>query len=75
MRDQTKMQVSVENGAGLERRLTVALEPEQVEAEVEKRLRDFARSARMPVRSCTSRSMRPSEVNQASTVVRWSAIR
>ena len=48
MRDQTKMQVSVENGAGLERRLTVALEPEQVEAEVEKRLRDFARSARMP---------------------------
>lgn len=48
MRDQTKMQVSVENGAGLERRLTVALEPEQVEAEVEKRLREFARSARMP---------------------------
>ncbi len=48
MRDQTKMQVSVENGAGLERRMTVALEPEQVEAEVEKRLREFARSARMP---------------------------
>lgn len=48
MRDQTKMQVSVEIGAGLERRLTVALEPEQVEAEVEKRLREFARSARMP---------------------------
>ncbi|MFZ1539510.1 MAG: trigger factor [Chromatiaceae bacterium] len=48
MRDQTKMQVSVENGAGLERRLTVALEPEMVEAEVEKRLRDFARTARMP---------------------------
>ncbi|MCC7277572.1 MAG: trigger factor [Chromatiaceae bacterium] len=42
------MQVSVENGAGLERRMTVALEPEQVEAEVEKRLREFARSARMP---------------------------
>jgi len=42
------MQVSVENGAGLERRLTVTLEPEKVEAEVEKRLRDFARSARMP---------------------------
>lgn len=48
MRDLTKMQVSVENGAGLERRLTVTLEPEKVEAEVEKRLRDFARSARMP---------------------------
>ncbi len=48
MRDQTKMQVSVENGAGLERRMTVALEPEQVEAEVEKRLREFARTARMP---------------------------
>ncbi len=48
MRDQTKMQVSVEIGAGLERRMTVALEPEQVEAEVEKRLREFARSARMP---------------------------
>ncbi len=48
MRDQTKMQVSVEIGAGLERRLTVALEPEQVDAEVEKRLREFARSARMP---------------------------
>jgi len=48
LRDQTKMQVSVENGAGLERRMTVALEPEQVEAEVEKRLREFARSARMP---------------------------
>ena len=48
MRDQTKMQVSVENGAGLERRMTVALEPEQVEVEVEKRLREFARSARMP---------------------------
>ncbi|MBP6809635.1 MAG: trigger factor [Chromatiaceae bacterium] len=42
------MQVSVEIGAGLERRLTVALEPEQVDAEVEKRLREFARSARMP---------------------------
>jgi trigger factor len=48
LRDQTKMQVSVEIGAGLERRMTVALEPEQVEAEVEKRLREFARSARMP---------------------------
>ncbi len=48
MRDQTKMQVSVENGAGLERRMTVALEPERVEGEVEKRLREFARSAKMP---------------------------
>ncbi len=48
MRDQTKMQVSVENGAGLERRMTVALEPERVEGEVENRLREFARSAKMP---------------------------
>ncbi len=42
------MQVSVENGEGLERRITVGLEPEQIDAEVEKRLRDFARSARLP---------------------------
>jgi trigger factor len=42
------MQVSVENGEGLERRMTVGLEPEQIDAEVERRLRDFARSARLP---------------------------
>ena len=42
------MQVSVENGAGLERRLTVALEPERIESAVENRLRDFSRSARLP---------------------------
>lgn len=48
MRDLTKMQVSVETGAGLERRLTVALEPERIESAVENRLRDFSRSARLP---------------------------
>lgn len=42
------MQVSVENGAGLERRLTVVLEPERIESAVENRLRDFSRSARLP---------------------------
>jgi len=42
------MQVSVENGEGLERRMTVGLEPEQVEGEVDKRLREFARTARLP---------------------------
>jgi len=42
------MQVSVESGEGLERRMTVGLPPEQVEAEVDKRLREFARSARLP---------------------------
>jgi len=42
------MQVSVENGEGLERRMTVDLEPERIETEVEKRLREFSRSARVP---------------------------
>jgi trigger factor len=42
------MQVSVQSGEGLERRMTVGLEAEDVDAEVEKRLREFARSARMP---------------------------
>ena len=42
------MQVSVESGEGLERRMTVGLEAEQIDAEVEKRLREFAHSARMP---------------------------
>lgn len=42
------MQVSVESGEGLERRMTVGLPAEKIEAEVEKRLRDYARSARLP---------------------------
>jgi len=41
------MQVSVESGEGLQRRMTVGLESEQIDAEVERRLREFARSARM----------------------------
>jgi len=42
------MQIAVENGQGLERRMTVGLEADQIDAEVEKRLREFARSARVP---------------------------
>ncbi|MEA3276458.1 MAG: trigger factor [Pseudomonadota bacterium] len=42
------MQVSVESGEGLQRRMTVGLPPERVEAEVDKRLREFARTARLP---------------------------
>jgi trigger factor len=42
------MQVSVENGAGLERRVTVALELEKVESAVEDRLRNLSHSARLP---------------------------
>lgn len=42
------MQVSVESGEGLERRMTVGLEPEQIDAAVDRRLREFARSARLP---------------------------
>jgi trigger factor len=42
------MQVSVESVEGLERRMTVGLEPEQIDTEVDKRLREFARSARLP---------------------------
>jgi trigger factor len=42
------MQVSVESGEGLERRMTVGLEADQVEGEVDKRLREFARTARLP---------------------------
>jgi len=42
------MQVSVENGEGLERRVTVIMEPERIESEVENRLRDLSRSARLP---------------------------
>lgn len=42
------MQVSVESGEGLERRMTVGLEPERIDTEVDKRLREFARTARLP---------------------------
>ena len=42
------MQVSVESGEGLQRRMTVGLESEQIDAEVEKRLREIAHSARLP---------------------------
>ncbi len=41
------MQVSVEAGDGLERRMTVDLPAEKVEAEVEKRLQRMARTARL----------------------------
>jgi len=42
------MQVSVESGEGLERRMTVGLPSDRIEEEVEKRLRSFARTARLP---------------------------
>lgn len=42
------MQVSVESKDGLERRMTVDLDADQIESEVDKRLREFARSARVP---------------------------
>ena len=42
------MQISVESGEGLERRMRVGLPPERIEVEVDKRLRTFARSARVP---------------------------
>ena len=42
------MQVSVESGEGLERRMTVDLPAEQFEAEVANRLQQVARSARLP---------------------------
>jgi trigger factor len=38
------MQVSVESGEGLERRMTVGLDPEQIESDVDERLRELARS-------------------------------
>jgi len=38
------MQVSVERGEGLERRMTVGLDPEKIESDVDKRLRELARS-------------------------------
>jgi len=42
------MQVSVESGEGLERRMTVGLEPEQIDTSVDRRLRELARTARLP---------------------------
>ncbi|MFD2111860.1 trigger factor [Thiorhodococcus fuscus] len=42
------MQVSVEAGEGLERRMKIDLPFEQIEGEVEKRLQQFARTARLP---------------------------
>ena len=42
------MQVSVESGEGLERRMTVDLPPERFETEVANRLQQVARSARLP---------------------------
>jgi trigger factor len=42
------MQVSVETGEGLERRMKIDLPFEEVEAEVEKRLQKLGRSARLP---------------------------
>jgi len=42
------MQVSVEAGEGLERRMKIDLPPEEVAVEVEKRLHKLGRSARLP---------------------------
>jgi trigger factor len=42
------MQVSVEAGDGLTRRLKVELPAEEIEQEIEKRLQNYARSARLP---------------------------
>jgi trigger factor len=42
------MQVSVESGEGLERRMTIELPPERFEAEVANRLQQVARTARLP---------------------------
>ena len=41
------MQVSVESGEGLERRMRVELPSEQIDAEVEKRLKKIARSVKL----------------------------
>ncbi|MCG7962672.1 MAG: trigger factor family protein, partial [Candidatus Thiodiazotropha taylori] len=41
------MQVSVESGEGLERRLTVELPAEQIDAEVTKRLQQIGRTAKL----------------------------
>ncbi|MBK1646243.1 trigger factor [Thiocapsa imhoffii] len=42
------MQVSVETGEGLERRLTIELPYEQIASEVDKRLQEMSRNARLP---------------------------
>jgi trigger factor len=42
------MQVTVESGEGLQRRMRVDLPAERVESEVDKRLRDLARTVRLP---------------------------
>jgi trigger factor len=42
------MQVTVETGEGLARQMTVELPPEEIEQEVDKRLQEVARSARLP---------------------------
>lgn len=42
------MQVSVESGEGLERRMRVDLPAEPIESDVDKRLQEMARSARLP---------------------------
>jgi len=42
------MQVSVESGEGLERRMTVGLPADSIEEEVDKRLQQMARTVRMP---------------------------
>lgn len=42
------MQVSVESGNGLERRMKVDLPPDRIEAELDKRLRELGRTARLP---------------------------
>ncbi|MBK5931067.1 trigger factor [Halochromatium salexigens] len=42
------MQVSVETGDGLTRRLKVELPAEEIEQEIDKRLQNYARSARLP---------------------------
>ena len=41
------MQVTVENGEGLERRMTVELPAEDINQEVEKRLKDLSKKVRM----------------------------
>ncbi|MGD9163929.1 MAG: trigger factor family protein, partial [Chromatiales bacterium] len=41
------MQVSVESGEGLERRMTVELPAQQIEAEVDKRLKQIGRTAKL----------------------------
>ncbi|MGB5736194.1 MAG: trigger factor [Thiohalocapsa sp.] len=42
------MQVTVETGEGLARQMTVELPPEEIEQEVDKRLQEVARNARLP---------------------------